>query len=502
VSASLFTEFAKAGDTSGLAPLARLLVLSTQGANTALAPVTATETKDSTGAVITRADVTRAVSTRLLDVLPAIAQAARSDAVSSATTTVAKETALKAAAATLLTEEVALTPTNIKLVTAAARAPLDPAAPATPVDAASLAWLTYTDANNWFFRYLSATAAQNTPDAAGKLRFVDNRKRAVSGAVQVWGDSGAFSRSDARFDGTAWVVCSTSFVHSATVRDAAGRTTYSYCNDNEGVNVRRSRDISGQLMADVVAEIRAYPLFTKDGTYASWGPTPSSLGTARFPANSALQIQTNTTSKTPDAYSTLDSNVVLLFNAAVAAGGSAATDECQKVTPTNFTSFQYTPTTLEQMINTYGGKGCIFPGNSSAGPRNEWWVNSTVNLGTINAPVPASPYYRASRSLRVAFTGGTGVAYFNCAVRASDGSSRNCDPAGTGTFSIETVADARVMRFGNLPANTNALTFKRIFVERGGKLYTGFREKLGVDNNLRLNKEAMDALLTQMGLTR
>jgi trimeric autotransporter adhesin len=502
LSTSMFTDFSKSTDTSGLAPLARLLVLTTQAANTALASVTATETKDATGTVITKADVSRAIGSRMLDVLPAIAEAASSDAVTGATTTAAKETALKAAAATLQTEEVTLTPSNIKVVTAAARAPLEPVSSATPVDTASLAWLTYTDANNWYLRYLSSTAAQATPDAAGKVRYVDNRKRAVSGSVQRWGETSAYTRTDARFDGTAWVVCPTGFVHSAAVRDAAGRSTYSYCNDTEGVSVRRTQDISGQLMADVVAQIRAYPLFTTAGVYANWGPVPSSLGTARFPVNSGLQIQSNTSTKTPDVYNTLDSNVVALYNAAVAAGGSASTDECQKVTGTNFASFQFMPTTLEQLVSTYVGKPCVFTASATTGPRHEWWSSSTMNLGTIDAPAPALPYYRAGRGLRVAFSGGSGVKYFNCAIRASDGSIRNCDAAGTGTFSIEAVGDARVMRFANLPANTNSLTYKRIFVERGGKLYFGFRDKLGVDNNLRLTKDAMDALLTQLNLSR
>jgi trimeric autotransporter adhesin len=502
VSASMFSDFAKTTDTSGLAPLARLLVLTTQGANTALASVTATETKDSSGNVITKTDVSRAIGSRMLDVLPAIAEAANSDAVTSATTPAAKEAALKAAAATLQIEEVALTPTNIKVVAAAARAPVEPVAPATPVEAASLAWLTYTDANNWYFRYLSSTAAQATPDAAGKVRFVDNRKRAVSGTVQRWGETSAYTRTDARFDGTTWVVCATGYVHSATVRDAAGRSTYNYCNDTEGASLRRTLDISGQLMADVVAQIRAYPLFTTSGAYASWGPTPNSLGTARFPANASLQIQGNTSTRTADSYNTLDSNVVVLYNAAVAAGGSASTDECQKVTPTNFASFQFTPTTLEQLVSTFVGKPCVYTPNATVGSRSEWWTNSSINLGSIDSPAPALPFYRAGRNLRVAFSGGTGVKYFSCAMRASDGSSRNCDTIGTGTFSIEVVGDARVMRFANLPASTNSLGYKRIFVERGGKLYFGFRDKLGVDNNLRLNKEAMDALLAQLNLTR
>jgi trimeric autotransporter adhesin len=500
--ASMFTDFSKSGDASGLAPLARLLVLTTQGANAATAPLTATETKDVTGTVITKADVNRAIDSLQANNLADLVTLANSDAVAMATTPAAKEAALKAAASDLVAGASDLTPAAMKTLVAAARPISEPVTNTTATDTAAMTWFTYTDANNWYFRYLSASAAQNTPDANGKTRFIDNRKRAANGTVLRWGDDAAFTNADAAFDGTAWAVCPTSFVHTSTPRDAQGRGTYAYCNTSEGTSVRLNRDVAGALMSDVVAEIRANPFSTTAGKYPNWGPTPSSLGNERFPANSFLLYQTTTTNKTSDSYSTLDSNVVQLYNAAVAAGGAAATDECQKVTGSNFGQYQFTPTMLEQLVSTYAGKPCTFTASATTGTRNEWWSNSTINLGTIDGPAPALPYYRASRSLRVAFSGGTGVKYFNCAVRTSDGSIRNCDAAGTGTFSIESVGDARVMRFTNLPANTNGLTYKRIFVERGGKLYSGFRNKLGVDSQVRLNKEAMEALLTQLSLTR
>lgn len=77
----------------------------------------------------------------------------------------------------------------------------------------------------------------------------------------------------------------------------------------------------------------------------------------------------------------------------------------------------------------------------------------------------------------------------NCALRASDGSTRNCDAAGTGSYSIGTVGDARVMRRANVPAAASTLTCHRLFVERGGKVYHGYCDKLRVDHALRLNAE-------------
>ena len=78
--------------------------------------------------------------------------------------------------------------------------------------------------------------------------------------------------------------------------------------------------------------------------------------------------------------------------------------------------------------------------------------------------------YQSNRVIRAAFSAGNIVTYLNCALRIPEGSSRNCDPAGPGTYSIETVGDARVLRFANVPAAATTLTYNRLFVERGGKV--------------------------------
>ena len=116
--------------------------------------------------------------------------------------------------------------------------------------------------------------------------------------------------------------------------------------------------------------------------------------------------------------------------------------------------------------------------------------------------MPANSYYQSNRVIRAGFGSGNAVAFYNCALRASDGSSRNCDPAGAGTWRIDTVGDARVMRFTGVPAAATSLTYNRQFVERGGKVFYGFRDKLRVDNAVRLNAESIDALLAQLSLSR
>ena len=72
----------------------------------------------------------------------------------------------------------------------------------------------------------------------------------------------------------------------------------------------------------------------------------------------------------------------------------------------------------------------------------------------------------------------------------------------TGRYSIEPVGDACVMRFAGVPAEAAALTYTRIFVERGGNVYYGYRDKLRVDNAVRLNAQGMDALFAPLGQSR
>lgn len=59
-----------------------------------------------------------------------------------------------------------------------------------------------------------------------------------------------------------------------------------------------------------------------------------------------------------------------------------------------------------------------------------------------------------------------------------------------------------MLRFANVPAIATTLTYNRLFVERGGKVYFGYRDKLRVDHAVRLNAEGMGALLGQLNLTR
>ncbi|HOW50033.1 MAG TPA: hypothetical protein PLB26_20510, partial [Rubrivivax sp.] len=98
------------------------------------------------------------------------------------------------------------------------------------------------------------------------------------------------------------------------------------------------------------------------------------------------------------------------------------------------------------------------------------------------------------------FGSGSTVTYLSCLARASDNSARNCNAIGTGSYSIDSVGDARVLRLANVPAAAASLNYSRILVERGGKVYYGFRDKLTPTHQLRLNGDGADALLAALGL--
>ena len=135
----------------------------------------------------------------------------------------------------------------------------------------------------------------------------------------------------------------------------------------------------------------------------------------------------------------------------------------------------------------------------STGPRNDWWGQSSIGIGSIGtAPVggPQTAYFTTNTLLRAAFGAGNTVTYLSCQQRSNDGSPRNCEPIGTGTYSITTLGDARVLTMTNSPAS---MAYNEVLVERGGKVYNGSQGKPYVANTMRMNKEATDALFSQLG---
>lgn len=500
------------------ATVARMVVVTTQQQTTALNGVAGSTAADST--VITQAMLTQAIQKKLLELLPALIAALNDPVVTGATTPAAKEAALLAAANTVVTNS-GLTAAAMPLVVAANNQTSAPPVAATPpAEGFSLVNMDFTDVQNFYARFFASTLAQATPDANNLTRYMERRFSNVSGQMAKWSSGSSPARqSDLSWDGAAWSVCGLDQANTSTVRDAQGNSKYNYCNNREtGTSNRATFDVSGQTMLSV------YNSMVASGyTNIKVANAATVLGASTFPTGSKEFLQTGTPltfaiAYFPGAsYPVGTSNLVSQYSAAVAAGGNTGTQaagvgcnsaEWKNTSGTNSTTF-------ELMIPVKGGTPCVnatastFTYNTvvyNSGPNNVAWGNSSVGMGTLGT-VPlnsgtAPGYYSGNTTFRAAFTGSgaNAVTYYACQQRFTDGSARNCSSIGTGSYTISTLGDARVMQFNNLPAQMTQLTYTQVLVERGGKIYFGYQNRPIVSNTARLNRVAAEALLAQLGL--
>ena len=527
ITASLFADFTKvAAPTDGsisAATVARMLVVTTQEQSTTIASTVGSTAID--GAAITQADLDKAIQKKLLELLPELLIALSDPAVLAATTSADKEAALLAAATTLITSS-GLTTGSVATAVAintqsASTTPVVVVAPSTGFN---LTALNFTNATNYFVRLFGGSTAQNTPDSSNNVKFVERRIRSNTGNLAQWGAGGDPSRqADLHWNGSAWANCPINFENTSSVRDPQGNSVYNYCDGAEtGKSVRASFGIAGKTMAEVYAQIRAAGYTNL--TIAD----PTALGSATFPADASLFYQASTALTEAVAYypgtgnPVGSSNVVSQYSAAVTAGGIASTQAAG--VGCNSTEFKTTnganSTTLESLVGAMTGTPCVFVQGTFKYPNgvggiiytspdasDEAWGNSTVGIGTIGtAPVgtgaTAPGFYSGNAKLRIAFKGdGTNpVTYYSCKERFNTGSPRNCTVIGTGSYAIATLGDARVMTLINPPVQATPLTFNRVFVERGGLIYSGYQNKPGVTNSARLNTVGTAALLSQLGL--
>ena len=423
------------------------------------------------------------------------------------------QAALVAAAQDLVATQPALNPSEALSVAIAAR--LADLSAATPGPSAVLRGFAYTDANNWTARYMASDALDIAPDLDGLVHFYDVHKQNTAGVISTWGFGTLEARQgDVHWSGNLWKACNLFERSSQTPRDALGRSTYNYCDGWEkGVNTRTGIDIAGQSMASVITNrIRTQPGEDNGVAYANWGPADLNLlGNATFPAGSQLFTQVSTPTETAFAYDV--TNPVSTFGTVAAAGSIQvdAVQACSRAFVGAISSF--TVGTLEQLVTVNTGNPCNVllqtDANGSSLSPNLWWSASSVSLGSVPAaivpPVSTGTFFTTTANLRVAFTGGNAVTYYSCYVRTNGGSPRNCSVIGTGTYAIQTLGQVpnigRVMTFTNLPAIAQRLSFSRVFVERDGVVYFGYRNALNVARTtLRLNLPAANALFSTLGI--
>jgi trimeric autotransporter adhesin len=517
ITASLFQDFTKVPDPTDGSPgakvVARMVVVTTQAQLSNLAGTVGTTAIDN--AVITQADINSAINQRLLQILPALV-AALSDPANATLTPAAKEAAVVAAlSSSLLTTAsvptlVAINNQNVANASAVTATGTVTVAPPT-AGFIQLASLNFTNAANWASRLFTGSLVQNTPDANNNIRFADRKHRSNNGAIAQWNFGNNPQDQNVHWTGNAWEACGLNFESTSSVRDAAGNNTSNYCNNySTSKSNRVTFDIAGKSMTQVYDQIRSAGY-----TNLTIASSDTVLGSATFPAGSQLYYQTNTPQTPPQAYSPGSGSQVFNYSTAVAAGGDyrglATTVGC------NSAEFAGSPTirtaTLEDLVAAFKGTPCIFNGPASflsngvtytsPDAANEAWGNSTLGIGTIGT-VSGAPtaFYTGNTRIRLAFTG-TGanpVTYYACKERFNNFSTRNCSPIGTGSYTVTTLGDARVMTLSNSPAQAAPFTYTRTFVERGGRVYFGYQDKLTVSNAARLNTSASNALLAQLGL--
>ena len=519
ITASLFEDFTKTAPATGggvdPGTVARLIVVTTQKQSALLSTTVGTPSLD--GAAITQAHIDTAVRKKLLELLPELVAALSDPVVMATTDRTAKEALLLAAATTLATNS-GLNTDSVALAVAVNTQGSTPAPVAAVTEAPSagftLAALNFTSASDYYVRAMTASAAQNTADTNNNVRFVERRIRSVAGNVAQWGSGGEPARgADLHFNGTSWVNCPINFESSNSVRDAAGNSTYNYCDGFEtGKTKRVFLNVAGKLMSAVYAQLQSAGY-----TNLNLGDV-AVLGTATFPAGSSVQYHDNTPLTEALAYYPGSSNWIAQYSAAVSAGGIATT--LATTAGCNSTEFRTAPAvgsaTLETLIRSMTGTPCVFTQGSFTLPNSavrytspdatdEAWGNSTLAIGSIGtAPVgsgTAPGFYTGNTKLRIAFKGdgAQAVTYYSCKEKFTNGSPRNCTVIGQGSYTITPMGDGRVLTLNGAPALIATLPTWAL-VERGGHVYRGYQNKPSMTTTARLNATAATALLSQLGL--
>ena len=379
-----------------------------------------------------------------------------------------------------------------------------------PSPSGSLRNLNFNSANDWSLRVMSGTAAMNTPAADGSTRYRELRMAKVGGgAPYSWGFGSSPNRgADVHWSGTSWSICPINHENVSNAADANGNFGYNYCNGYEigtGVGTTSTKvDVSGRPMIDVYNEIQ-----TAGNTNLTITSAATVLGAATFPTGSKVDYRTNGSDYTSAvAYYPGISNIVWLTDTNVAAGISTACNA-------NPALPESPNATLEQLIAVNKGTPCVYGVVTAAGAngvaltsgtRNEGWDGTSLSLGTLgNAPTypnltDAPSFYTTNTRLRVAFGTGNVANYYSCK-ESWNGSARNCDLIGTGTFTIQTLGDGRTLSFSGLPSIAAPLGWTRVLVERGGLTYYGYQNmSVASAPQARLNLTGLNALFSTLGL--
>lgn len=493
---SPFDDFTKDSSDAGklAGTVARLIVVTTQ------TQLEATRNATDTGnQPLSQAQIDKAINASLLSQLTPLVQKILDDpTLNDPNVSVAQKQTQIDAAARQIADAAGLTKDNIGVVIATqSQAPS--AGPAEPqrAEMVSLRWFSFTNLQNYLYRAFLSTAAQNVPDANGKTYSTEVRKRVVDGVVTEWGEglNNWGDRAQIYWTGSEWFNCPLNFANEATPVNAAGESDSVYCKALKSRSKRTNIDISGRKIVDVVREIRAYPgADAGSGAFSTWGPNPdlpairSALGEAVFPAGSVLSRRTVT-----------DAGGGTYYDRTRAARIPQAND------PMNPDTSTWRNVSLSAFLGWNAG--------DYAGASDVHGNNAFVLLNRDYTKLNGAAAYKR---YMVGFQPSTLKAkFFQCEGNMEtrlETPPRNstlyingkstCTPLLETTYTIDTLGDARVLSFAAEPTQLSDATSQsyRLFVERNGVAFVGYRDKPRVSPQQRLNVEAVDALFARLGI--
>jgi trimeric autotransporter adhesin len=342
---------------------------------------------------------------------------------------------------------------------------------ATPTPFVTLRDFRYTNASNWNYRLFTG---DDVVQSDGFKYANEVRKIVLAGIDKPYSRNSAFFVPSTN----AWYTCPSDgyLAIRFTVPNATGDSNSTFCRTYASTTRRVDESIAGSTVGDVVARIRASGL----PGYDTWGPTLSTLtnASATFPTGSVLRYQVSTDSATPDGHN-LSDKVRVMKDSTKPFGQwpfAASMDEMVKYYPGNF------------------GSLAVNGGNTDG-------VGEIPDLTVTDTTLQKVKNFRVAYEATSATSGN--ARFYLCRRNATPNTNTNCNGVNgqvilNTTYTIETKADARVMRFAAFPAEVEAFRkFRRLYVERAGAVFYGFKDILQTSTTLRLNQPAWDALRAQ-----
>lgn len=304
----------------------------------------------------------------------------------------------------------------------------------------------FTDANNYMLRFYYSS---NVADGSGVTTYYDQRVGRIGGAPTastILYDSALYATP------AGWRTFNASTANTQTAGSpyttVYGGFTYS--------GTSTETDVAGQSIAGVVAQAQALGVNTGS---TMLGVSSGAL-TGNMPTGAALRRVTVTSTVTPVQYRVSEGSVPGV-------------------------------STLAELVAAY-------PEPTSPTAAN------TVSMARLHSPAACSVNPCLAEALRVAFGSSSTATYYLCDYDATNGSMSNCAAAGSGNYSLGVALDGvtPIMSFSGLPVAANVQTFTRVFVQRNGVIYYGWKDKIGQSTTTtRLNKIAFEAVASQLGVT-